>query len=126
MKQKFLNVSILTLFVFLLFSFSALANKTSVKIIAPEKAKKGTEITVKIEVKHVGNSKAHYTDWVLVKVNGEEYKKWEYSTKELPAGQSFTVEFKIKADSKLEILAKGNCNKHGSKGESKTTILIEE
>jgi len=125
MKQKFLNVNILTLFVFLLFSFSALANKTSVKIIAPEKAEKGTEITIKIEVKHTGNTKAHYTNWVMIKVNGEEFNKWEYSPKELPKKQSFTVEFKIKADSNLEIIAKGNCNKHGSKGEDKATILIE-
>jgi len=125
MKQKVINKSVLTLFVFLLFSIGALANKTSVKIIAPEKAEKGTEITIKVEVKHVGNTKAHYTEWVTVKVNGVEYKKLEYSPKELPAGQSFTVELKIKADSNLEIIAKGNCNKHGSKGEARATVTIE-
>jgi desulfoferrodoxin (superoxide reductase-like protein) len=125
MKQKFLNVSILTIFVFLLFSFSALANKTTVKISAPEKAEKGTEITVKIDVKHVGNSKGHYTDWVVVKINGEEYKKWEFSPKELPSGQNFTLEFKVTADSNLEIIAEGHCNKHGSKGKDNVTIKVE-
>ncbi len=116
---------ILSLFVFLLFSFSAFANKTSVKVIAPEKAEKGTEITIKIEVTHMGNTKGHYTDWVYVKVNGEEYKKWEYSKENLPETQNFTLEFKIKAESNLEIVVEGNCNKHGSKGEDKVTVVVE-
>lgn len=125
MKRKLARTSILSLFVFLLFSFSAFANKTSVKIIAPEKAKKGTEITIKIEVSHIGNTKGHYTDWVWVKVNGEEYKKWEYTSGDLPESQNFTLEFKIKAEKNLEIIAEGNCNKHGSKGEDKVSVIVE-
>ncbi len=125
MKRKHVITWILSLFVFLLFSVSAFANKTSVKVIAPEKAEKGTEITIKIEVTHMGNTKGHYTDWVLVKVNGEEYKKWEYSKENLPETQNFTLEFKIKAESNLEIIVEGNCNKHGSKGEDKVTVVVE-
>ncbi len=125
MKRKHVITCILSLFVFLLFSVSTFANKTTVKIIAPEKAEKGTEITIKIEVSHIGNSKGHYTDWVYVKINGEEYKRWEYSKENLPDNQNFTLEFKIKAESNLEIIAKGNCNKHGSKGEDKVTVVVE-
>ncbi len=125
MKSKFALTSILT-FVFVLFlSVSSFANKTQVKIIAPEKAEKGAEITIKIEVKHIGNTKAHYTDWVWVKINGEEFKKWEYTKTDLPEDQNFTLEFKIKAESNLEIIAEGNCNKHGSKGEDKVTVIVE-
>ncbi len=125
MKRKHAITWILSLFVFLLFSVSTFANKTSVKVIAPEKAEKGTEITIKIEITHMGNTKGHYTDWVLVKVNGEEYKKWEYSKENLPETQNFTLEFKIKAESNLEIVVEGNCNKHGSKGEDKVTVVVE-
>lgn len=106
-------------------SFSVLANKTSVKIIAPEKAEKGTEITIKIEVTHMGNTKGHYTDWVWVKVNGNEYKKWEYTPKNLPENQNFTLEFTVKAEENMEIIAKGNCNRHGSKGEETILIKVE-
>lgn len=125
MKRKHVITCILSLFIFLVFSVSAFANKTTVKVIAPEKAEKGTEITIKIEVTHMGNTKGHYTDWVLVKVNGEEYKKWEYSKENLPETQNFTLEFKIKAESNLEIVVEGNCNKHGSKGEDKVTVVVE-
>ncbi|MCD4833073.1 MAG: hypothetical protein K8R31_04695 [Bacteroidales bacterium] len=125
MKHKHVITCILSLFIFLLFSVSAFANKTTVKVVAPEKAEKGTEITIKIEVTHMGNTKGHYTDWVLVKVNGEEYKKWEYSKENLPETQNFTLEFKIKAESNLEIVVEGNCNKHGSKGEDKVTVVVE-
>ena len=125
MKRKRVITWILSIFVSLLFSVSAFANKTSVKVIAPEKAEKGTEITIKIEVSHIGNTKGHYTDWVWVKVNGEEYKRWEYSKENLPENQNFTLEFKIKAESNLEIIVEGNCNRHGSKGEDKVTVIVE-
>jgi len=73
----------------------------------------------------MGNTKGHYTDWVNVKVNGEEYKRWEYSKESLPDNQNFTLEFKIKVESNLEIIVEGNCNKHGSKGEDKVTVVVE-
>ena len=125
MKRKHVITWVLSLFVFLLFSVNTFANKTSVKIIAPEKAQKGSEVTIKIEVSHFGNTKAHYTDWVYVKVNGEEYKRWEYSKDNLPKNQNFTLEFTIKVGENLEIIAEGNCNKHGSKGTDKVNIKVE-
>ena len=125
MKRKFTITGIITLFVFLLFSFNGFANKTSVKIIAPEKADKGTEITIQIEVSHKGNSSGHHTDWVLVKINGEEFKKWEYAKDKLPKDQNFVIEFKVKAEANMEIVATGHCNRHGSKNEEKTSIIVK-
>jgi desulfoferrodoxin (superoxide reductase-like protein) len=125
MKRKNTLLSIFTLMALLLISSGVFANKTSVTIVAPEKVKKGTEVTIKIEIKHIGNSKGHYTDWVWVKVNGEEVKRWEYSRDNLPENQNFTLEVKVVADADLEIIAEGNCNKHGSKGTDKVTVKVE-
>jgi desulfoferrodoxin (superoxide reductase-like protein) len=125
MKLKSIVQSIAVLAIFLSFSTGVFANKTGVKIIAPEKAAKGTEVTIKIEVTHMGNTKGHYTDWVVVKINGKEYKKWEYKPESLPEDQNFVIEFTIKVEENLEIIAEGNCNKHGSKGENKVTIKVE-
>jgi len=125
MKRKTWIYSIAVLAIFLMFNTGVFANKTGVKIIAPEKAAKGTEITIKIEVAHMGNTKSHHTDWVWVKVNGKEYKKWEYNSDSLPENQNFVLEFTVKAEENLEIIAEGNCNKHGSKGENKVTIKVE-
>jgi len=124
-KMKNTIYTIAALVVFLVFSTGAFANKTGVKIIAPEKVAKGTEITIKIEVTHMGNTKSHYTEWVWVKVNGKEFKKWEYNPDSLPENQNFVVEFTIKAEENMEIISEGNCNKHGSKGENKVTIKVE-
>ena len=41
---------------------SAFANKASVSIDAPESAMKGSEITIKLNVEHDGNSMFHYTN----------------------------------------------------------------
>ena len=124
MKRRFTITGILTV-LFLLFTVSSFASKTSVTISAPEKAEKGTDVTIKIEVTHSGNTNAHHTDWVLVKINGEEFKKWEYSKEALPENQNFTLEITVKAESNIEIRAEGNCNRHGSKGEVKATIKVE-
>jgi desulfoferrodoxin (superoxide reductase-like protein) len=125
MKRKFTITGIITLFVFLVVTGSSFANKTSVTITAPEKAKKGTEITIKINVNHSTNTSGHHTDWVWVKVNGKEYQKWEYTKNNLPESNDFILEIKIKAEEKMEITAEGHCNRHGSTGEQKVTVIIE-
>jgi desulfoferrodoxin (superoxide reductase-like protein) len=116
---------LLVLSVFLFSGVALMANKTGVKLEAQETAEKGEEVTVTIHIKHVGNSSKHYTDWVWVKVNGEEVKKWTYTPDTLPDSQSFDLTFTVTADETLEIVAKGNCNKHGSTGEDKITIKVE-
>ncbi|MFO7828970.1 MAG: desulfoferrodoxin family protein [Bacteroidales bacterium] len=125
MKQKFSIISLLTLIFVVALSFNSLANKTSVEITAPEKAAKGSEITIKIDVSHFGNSRGHHTDWVVVKINGEEYKKWEYNKDKLPEDSNFTLEFTVIAEEDMEIVAEGNCNKHGSKGKAKAKIVVQ-
>ncbi len=108
---------ILSTIVLLMFSgLNLLANKTSVEIKAPATVKKGSEVTVVINVTHKGNTKMHHTDWVTLKLNGKEIKKWAYTKESLPSSENFTLEYKmtVTEDGKLE--AQGNCNIHGSAG----------
>ncbi|MFP4023350.1 MAG: desulfoferrodoxin family protein [Thiohalospira sp.] len=125
MKKKSLTTSIIAFFVIMLLSFNASADETSVKIKAPEKAEKNSEVTIKIEVTHDGNSFLHHTNWVWVKVNGTEYKKWEYGGFSKPDDEYFTLEFKMKIKETTTIEAKGNCNMHGSKGSEKVKIIVQ-
>ena len=108
--------------VFFFTSFSLLANKTSVEVNAPSEIKKGTEVTLIVNVFHKGNSKSHHTDWVVLKINGKEVKKWQYDKSSLPPGGDFVLEFKYAVTEDLAIEAQGNCNIHGSAGISKETI----
>jgi len=125
MKKTPLITGILAFILIMLFSIQVSADETSVKIEAPEKVKKGTEVTVKIEVIHSTNNFLHYTDWVWVKVNDEEFKKWEYGNFDRPDDSSFTVELTLKIDETTTIEAKGNCNMHGSEGSEKVKITVE-
>ncbi len=99
-----------------------LANKTSVKVNTPSEAKKSTEVTLIINVTHKGNSKLHFTDWVSLKINGVEVKKWQYDKNNLPVSENFTLEYKFTVNEDVTIEAVGNCNLHGSAGSYKTTI----
>jgi desulfoferrodoxin (superoxide reductase-like protein) len=100
----------------------SLANKSSVKIEAPESSAKGSEITIKLHVSHDGNSFTHYTEWVKVSINGKEAKKWEFSAFSKPEDEKFTRELKHKVDGPLEIVAQASCNNHGSSGPATHTV----
>lgn len=102
--------------ILLLSSVELMANKTSVEIKAPSEFKKGTDLTIVINVMHKGNSKMHHTDWVLLKINGKEVKKWEYNKENLPSDGDFTLEYKVNVDGDLNIEAQGHCSIHGSAG----------
>lgn len=109
---------------FCLFLTGALANKTSVEIKAPAEVKSGTEVTITINVIHNGNSKSHHTDWVFLKINGKEVKRWAYDKASLPPDGSFSVEFKYTPTEAMTIEAEGHCNIHGSTGLKNTVVKI--
>lgn len=110
---------------FCLWSTSASANKSSVEIEAPGKAVKGEEITIKVHVSHDGNSFMHHTDWVYIKINGEEVKRWEYSMFGKPPSEAFTKEITYTVNERLEIEAKAHCNLHGSKNTAQSMVYME-
>ena len=101
------------------------ANKSSVTIEAPATAQKGSEITINVNVAHDGNSVAHYTQWVSVKVNGKEIERWEYGAFKRPESDTFSKEVKITVDGPLEITAEASCNLHGSAGPAKATVGLK-
>ncbi|MCU0460840.1 MAG: hypothetical protein MUF36_02305 [Bacteroidales bacterium] len=111
--------------IFLLASLNVMANKTSVEIKGPATAKKGTEVTIMINVTHKGNSKAHHTDWVYLKLNGKEIKRWEYNKENLPTSETFTVEYKMMVSEDCTLETEGHCNLHGSTG-TKTLVIKTE
>lgn len=116
------KIALTMIALFGIFLASATANKTAVEIKAPAEVKVGTEITIVIKVEHKGNSKGHHTDWVSLKINGKEVKKWEYPKTALPPSEIFTVEYKIIVTEEMTIVAQGNCNLHGSAGPQTMTV----
>jgi len=118
-----MNKGLIILFTLLCFTFTtAIANKTSVEVKAPAEVKKGTEVTIVIHVVHSANTKGHHTDWVVLRINGKELKRWTYDKNNLPTSNEFTVEYKYTAGEDLKIETEGHCNLHGSKGVSTTVV----
>jgi desulfoferrodoxin (superoxide reductase-like protein) len=115
---------ILVIMLFCLSLAGVWANKTKVEIKAPAEVKAGTEITITINVMHKGNSNAHHTDWVYLKINGNEVMRWEYKKNALPSGENFTVEFKYVAGEELKLEAEGHCNIHGTAGPGIAAVII--
>ena len=125
MKTRKLFIGFIA-FLFLLLNVSyVLADKSAVKIEAPDEVVKGSEVVVKVRVSHSGNSFFHYTDWVSIKANGKEIGRWEYSMSKRPDGANFTKEIKVTVDKDLVIEAKANCNLHGSAGADTKKISVK-
>jgi desulfoferrodoxin (superoxide reductase-like protein) len=122
--MKRIVVSFLVLFC--LFLAGAQANKTSVEVKAPAEVKAGTEVTITVMVSHSSNSKSHHTDWVTLKINGKEVKRWEYNKESLPPDADFSLEFKYVATEPLTVEAQGHCNLHGSAGTKSAAIKINQ
>jgi desulfoferrodoxin (superoxide reductase-like protein) len=102
------------------------ADKSSVTIEAPDTAEKGTEIPVKIHVKHHGNNFMHYTKSAEVKVNGETVETWEFSAFKRPEEETFTREVMVTVDEPVEITAEASCNIHGSEGPAAKSVKPAE
>ena len=101
------------------------AGQSSVTVEAPATAQKGAEITAKVSVAHSGNSRFHHTEWVSLKVNGQEVQRWEFSGSNTPESERFTKEVKIVVNEPLEIVAEASCNLHGSSGPAKAGVAIK-
>ena len=101
------------------------AGRSSVTLEAPATAQKSTEITVKVNVAHSGNSRFHHTEWVSVKVSGREIRRWEYSGSNTPENERFTRGFRIVVNEPLEIVAEDSCYLHGSAGPDQALMAME-
>lgn len=122
MKKLILLTTALLMFC----GLNLMANKTSVEIKAPATVKKGSEVTIIINVTHKGNSKMHFTDWVTLKLNGKEIKKWAYTKESLPSSENFTLEYKMTVTEDGTVEAEGHCNLHGSTGAKTFALKITQ
>ena len=102
-----------------------MADKSSVEIEAPDSAKKGDVVTIVVKVTHDGNNFLHHTDWVYVKVNGEQIARWEFSWNDLPEKEVFVKEVTYPVKGPFTIEAKANCNIHGSVGAVTKQVKVE-
>jgi desulfoferrodoxin (superoxide reductase-like protein) len=106
-------------------SIPVLANKSSVTIDAPDSAREGEIISIRIKVTHKGNNFFHYTNWVYIKINDKEIARWGFTGSKRPEDETFTREVKYKVESTMTIVAEANCNIHGSAGKAIKTIQVK-
>ena len=103
----------------------AWADKSSVQIEVPASVSAGSTVAIKLHVTHKGNNLFHHTNWVRVAVNGTELKRWEFSRKNRPENENFTIEVTYQVTTAAEITAEANCNLHGSAGPAFATVSLK-
>jgi desulfoferrodoxin (superoxide reductase-like protein) len=123
-RRSFLSYGIATVASFLFCGKPAFANQASVRIEVPDTVSSGQEITIKLHVSHDGNNFIHHTDWVYVKINDQEIKRWEFGAFDTPESNNFTREIKYMVMTPIVITSEANCNLHGSTGISEKKVMV--
>jgi len=123
--KKSIALGMLILALLLLQGGPAFANKSAASIEGPTNVAKGTEVTLRVTVKHSSNSSSHYTEWLKVTANKKEIARWDYSKDKRPEAAEFTKEIKIKVMEDTEVVAEASCNNHGSRGPSTHKITVK-
>lgn len=100
------------------------AGTAEVTIEAPQTAKKGGQVLIRVLVRHEANNFFHYTDRVTITVNGETLQTWEFSAVRRPESGHFTRELIYTVTGPTLIGASAHCNLHGSAGERSLSIAI--
>ncbi|RJP77830.1 MAG: hypothetical protein C4522_14100 [Desulfobacteraceae bacterium] len=124
-RKLFFYYAVVFYIVFLAFGKPAFADKSSVRIEAPETAAIGQEITITLHVSHDGNNFIHHTDWIYVKINDQEIKRWEFGMFDTPESEHFTREIQYTVTGPITITAEADCNMHGSAGIAEKKIPIQ-
>jgi desulfoferrodoxin (superoxide reductase-like protein) len=123
-RRRFLVFSVAV--AVLLLSGEVHADKSAVRIEAPAEARIGDTITITPHVSHSGNNLFHHTDSVVVTINGEEAKRWEFGMFSTPDDEKFTLTLTHKMTGPIEITAEANCNIHGSAGIATYSVGVAE
>jgi desulfoferrodoxin (superoxide reductase-like protein) len=105
-------------------SSPAHANKSAVRIVAPETAAAGEQINIELHVSHSGNNFFHYTNWVYVRINEQEVQRWIYGSGNRPKSENFILTLQHTLTEPIEIKAEANCNMHGSEGVSQARVAL--
>lgn len=92
------------------------ANQASVTIDAPRDVVQGATIKIKLMMAHDGNNFMHHVNWVVLKADGKEIARWNYSAFNKPESETFSKEVDYTISGPVELTAEANCNIHGSTG----------
>ncbi|MFH7319467.1 desulfoferrodoxin family protein [Desulfurivibrio sp. D14AmB] len=104
----------------------ALANKSAVTIEAPATAARNAQVTIRLQITHRGNNFIHYTNWVTLRTEEGEIGRWDFSAFDRPENNEFSREVTIAMEGTTQLIAQANCNIHGSEGEVRHTIVVQD
>ncbi len=102
----------------------AWADKAKVVIEAPETARYGEQVVIKIHVSHSANNFLHFTEKAYLKINNIKLVHWKYDLIKRPSAALFTIEHTIEVKENLTLEAAASCNVHGSAGLVKAQIKM--
>ena len=87
MKVVFVSICLL-----MITAVNVYANRASVTIDVPQDVVQGTKIKIKLNIMHNGNNFMHYVNWVVLKADGKEIARWDFSAFNLPEQETFSKE----------------------------------
>lgn len=104
---------------------SALADKSTVRLVALENAAQGEKIKITLFVAHSANNFFHHTKKVHLTINGQEKASWEFGMTNNPEAAEFSRTFEYVMDGPITLESAAFCNMHGSANTATATIGLK-
>lgn len=122
MKKMMLLIIVV---LFLVGAGSALANQSAVRMEAPVSATLGEKVKITLFVTHNANNFLHYTKMVILKINGQEITRWDFSGFNRPETAEFSRSFEyVMGSGPATLESAAFCNIHSSANTAKATITL--
>ena len=124
-KQKFCVRVVFLLVLTFLFVTHLWANEPVVMINAKPIENQSTNYEIIITVYHDSKGRSHYIDRVVLLLNEEPVKVWQFSQKDSPKDFPFTLKesIKISAHGPSIVAVKANCRSHGESARVSLQII---
>ena len=126
MKTKIFSPQVIFFFVTVFLFAAALgANEPKVVLHAQPIGDQLTDYEVTITVYHEGRSHSHYLESVVLLLNEEQFKVWQYSQKESPKDFPLILKEKIKisASGPSVVAATATCTSDGESDRASLLII---
>ncbi|WP_158308902.1 desulfoferrodoxin family protein [Methanocella arvoryzae] len=122
MGWKWILLPCLALVLLLAASGIASADRAEVDVDAPDTARPGETVQVKLNVHHEDSAPGHYVDSVKLYDGDRLLKEWTYDNSNFERAEEWSVTYTGSFDRDVNLRAVVNCNLHG--GEPDTEVII--
>lgn len=107
-----------------LWASASWADVPTVAIRGPGEVRGDQLLSITIDIRHKGNNFIHHLSKLVIYVNGREEKTWEYSWRNYPKEENWSLSHQLTLTQNGTVSAIATCNLHGPSQEASLLVTV--